>query len=100
MFKMTGSFDIITDMFIANCVPILTDNNTKNPSLNDPTKFTITCKFTLQISDLDVNCVDILGYEKDELINKKTLYDLISVKYLDTIKSNHKLSSSFYFMNF
>ena len=91
MFKMTGHFDILTNMFIAKCVPILQEVIIKkNVFEPDPTCFSILLKLTLKISELDVNCVNILGYEKDELINKKSLYDLIEVKYLKVIKDHHK----------
>ena len=91
---MAGSFDILTDMFIVKCVPILNDTITKKrkiPSI-DPTCFSILCKSTLKISELDIIAVNILGYEKDELVYKKSLYELINVKSLETIKSIHKSS--------
>ena len=89
---MTGHFDVLTNMFITKCVPILQDAIMKKVDFFDPTYFTIIHKFTLKISELDVNCVNILGYKKEELINKKSLYDLINVKYLQVIRDYHKSS--------
>jgi hypothetical protein len=93
---MTGHFDVLTDMFITKCVPVLDNDIIKQKNLfgSDPTRFCMTHKSTLKICEVDANCVGILGYEKDELINKKNLYDLIGVKNFELLKESHKSSKN------
>ena len=81
-------------MFIAKCVPVLSDSIKRDELASlDETRFSTTHKYNLTFSDLDVNCVNILGYRKEELVNKKTLYDLLDVKCLKTVKYHHRKSN-------
>ena len=90
---MTGHFDVLTDMFITRCVPVLSDSIKRDELATlDETRFSTVHKYNLVFCDIDVNCVNTLGYEKEELVNKKSLYDLLDVKSLEGIRNCHKQS--------
>ncbi|CAF0940765.1 unnamed protein product [Brachionus calyciflorus] len=90
-FKVSGHYDLETELFVISCQPVLSINNRETLALCDTTCFRTTHKLNLQILDYSKNLSEFLGYAPNEFRDHKfNLYNLLSTDSIDIIVKRHK----------
>jgi len=89
LFKITGSYDILTQTYIATCVPVLSVSNRDLLSSYNADCFTSVHKLDLRICQLDDVAESLLGYQTDN-ITDMSLYDLLSDNCLKIVSDRHR----------
>lgn len=88
MFKIKGQFDMLTDMFVLTCSPVLSNTNKELVIYSDPMSFSTSHMPNLSIIDFTQNASVLLGYSTEEASGMK-LYDIISPDCLIQLSEIH-----------
>ena len=90
MFKISGHFDPVTNLYVAICTPILSISNREALPASNSMCFASSHRLNLQFHELSLNGQNILGYDSKENISQRTLYELLSPESLTIIGDRHK----------
>lgn len=89
LLKMNGQYDLVTELFIFNCQPVISKPNREICMLNDPNCFKTLLKLNLDIFDLDSNASNLLEYECYEQ-RKLNLYHILTHESLKVVTERHR----------